>query len=98
LENEGRVVPVADRFEVYQNVPNPFNAGTTIGFSLPQAEKVTLKVFDVTGKMMYVTGGQFNKGYNSFTLDANALNLHGVLYYQIETGTDSATRKMIIIK
>ena len=97
LNVEGREQQSAERFEVFQNVPNPFNAGTTIGFTLPQAGKVTLKVFDVTGKLMYLTSGQYNKGYNSFSLDANTLNLHGVLYYQIETGTDSATRKMIII-
>jgi hypothetical protein len=85
-------------FEVYQNIPNPFNASTVIGFNLPKAEAATLKLFDVTGKVIYQTKGQFNKGYNTFNLDANQLITNGVLYYQIDTETNSATRKMIVIK
>ncbi len=48
--------------------------------------------------MVYQNKGQFSKGYNTFNIDANALNLNGVMYYQIDTETDSATRKMIVIK
>ena len=88
----------SDQFELFQNVPNPFNASTIIGFNLPQADEVTMKIFDVTGKLIYQTKAEFSKGYNTFNIDANALNLNGVLYYQIETDTDSATRKMIVIK
>jgi hypothetical protein len=88
----------ADQFELFQNVPNPFNAATVIGFNLPAAEVVTLKIFDLTGKLIYQTKGSFNKGYNTFSLDANELQLNGVLYYQVETELNSANRKMIIIK
>ncbi|MBL0025695.1 MAG: T9SS type A sorting domain-containing protein [Saprospiraceae bacterium] len=88
----------SDQFELFQNVPNPFNASTVIGFNLPKSDEVTLKIFDVTGKMVYQTKSQFSKGYNTFNVDAHALNLSGVLYYQIETDKDAATRKMIIIK
>ena len=88
----------ADQFELFQNVPNPFNASTIIGFNLPQADEVSMKIFDLTGKLIYQTKGEFSKGYNTFNIDANALNLNGVLYYQIETDTESATRKMIVIK
>ena len=48
--------------------------------------------------MVYQKRSHFGKGYNTFNVDANTLNLNGVLYYQIDTETDSATRKMIIIK
>ena len=48
--------------------------------------------------MIYQTKGSFNKGYNTFSLDANELQLNGVLYYQVETELNSANRKMIIIK
>lgn len=98
LEVTNRNLPNGEKFELYQNIPNPFNATTIIGFNLPSAEAATLKVFDLTGKMVYQSSGNFSKGYNTFNIDANALNLNGVLYYQIDTNTDSATRKMIIIK
>lgn len=98
LESEARELNPKDKFELYQNVPNPFNASTIIGFNLPKADEASLKIFDVTGKLVYQSKGQFNKGYNTFNIDAASLNLNGVMYYQIDTETDSATRKMIIIK
>ncbi|MGB4958835.1 MAG: T9SS type A sorting domain-containing protein, partial [Saprospiraceae bacterium] len=98
IESEWRDKPGSEKFEVFQNIPNPFNATTIIGFNLPKAEIVTMKIYDVTGKMIYQTTGNFDKGYNTFNIDADALNLNGVLYYQLDTDTESATRKMIIIK
>ena len=98
LETENRINTSTDKFELYQNVPNPFNASTVIGFNLPKSDEVTLKIYDVTGKMVHVSKSRFNKGYNTFNIDAGTLNLNGVMYYQIDTETDSATRKMIIIK
>jgi hypothetical protein len=88
----------ADQFEVYQNLPNPFNTTTVIGFNLPEASVVTLKVIDATGKLVHQTQSHFGKGYNAFNIDGQALNLSGVMYYQIETEKDSETRKMIIIR
>ena len=98
LSTISREKPDSDIFEVYQNVPNPFNASTVIGFNLPASNVATVKLFDLTGKLVYQNSQNFQKGYNTFTIDAQSLNLNGVLYYQIDTDTDSATRKMIIIK
>lgn len=98
LETNSKLTGSTDKFEIYQNIPNPFNATSVIGFNLPQENDVQLKIWDLSGKIVYQTNGHFNKGYNTFSVDANALNLNGVLYYQIDTETHSATRKMIIIK
>lgn len=87
-----------DKFELFQNVPNPFNTSTIIGFNLPTAEQVTLKIYDLTGKQVYQTKGQYAKGYNTINLEVSTLNLNGVLYYQLDTENYSATRKMIVIK
>ena len=98
LEARSGSESVIEAFEVYQNIPNPFNASTTIGFTLPETSDVSLKIYDVTGKVLLQQNGTYKKGYNSIQLDANSLNHTGVLYYQIETSKHSATRKMIIIK
>jgi hypothetical protein len=39
--------------------------------------------------------GQFAKGENTISLDRALINTVGMLYYKLETATDSATKKMI---
>jgi len=82
-------------FEVYQNQPNPFVSKTLIGFHLPEAAEATLRVYDETGREVYQQKGDFRKGYNAFTIDRQLIATTGVLYYRVETLTDSATKKMI---
>ncbi|NND93482.1 MAG: T9SS type A sorting domain-containing protein [Flavobacteriales bacterium] len=85
-------------FELFQNTPNPVNGETVIGFNLPSASAATLKVMDVAGKTILVRGGTFAQGYNQITLDRSELNATGVLYYQLDTDNNSATKKMIILE
>ncbi len=82
-------------FELYQNQPNPFVSKTFIGFHLPEATSATLRIFDETGRMVFTQNGDFAKGYNTISVDRSLLNTTGVLYYTLETATDSATKKMI---
>ncbi|MBP6184103.1 MAG: T9SS type A sorting domain-containing protein [Saprospiraceae bacterium] len=88
---------VGGQFELYQNEPNPFRDVTIIGFNLPEASRATLKVYDVTGKVVKVVRGDFAKGYNSINLDRTDIHGNGMLYYQLDTPTDSATKRMILI-
>jgi len=81
-------------FELYQNQPNPFVSKTQIGFHLPEATKATLTVYDEAGKLVHRQEGDFAKGYNHFSLDRELVPTVGLLYYKVETTTDSATRKM----
>jgi hypothetical protein len=82
-------------FELYQNSPNPFVNKTFVGFHLPEATSATLSVYDETGRVLYTTTGDFAKGYNAIALDRANLRANGMLYYKLETTTDSATKKMI---
>ncbi len=84
-----------DTFALYQNEPNPFTDKTVISFNLPQAADATLKVFDVTGQVIYTQKRSFGKGLNSFTLERNELPSSGVMIYQVESGENTSTRKMI---
>ncbi|MCC6413987.1 MAG: T9SS type A sorting domain-containing protein, partial [Saprospiraceae bacterium] len=85
-------------FEVYQNQPNPWINRTVIGFHLPEADDVTLTVFDESGRQLYRQVGDFGKGYNAFTLDKELVNTTGLLYYQVSTSEESVTMKMIQTK
>ena len=84
-------------FELFQNQPNPFDNITTIGFQLAEAGAAKMTVFDVTGKIVTTRQGQYDRGYNQITLNKADLDASGVLYYQLESGEFTATRKMILI-
>ncbi|MEM6318065.1 MAG: T9SS type A sorting domain-containing protein [Bacteroidota bacterium] len=89
---------VANGFALGQNNPNPFNGETVIGFNLPKADAATLTVMDVQGKVLTEIRGDYEKGYNTVTLKASDLGATGVLYYQLESADQVATKKMIIIE
>lgn len=95
--NKGTETVTSAAMELYQNEPNPFDNVTKIGFKLAQAGQATLTVFDVTGKTVSVVKGQYNRGYNEITLKKSELNATGVMYYQLESGEFTATKKMILI-
>ncbi|MBY5957951.1 T9SS type A sorting domain-containing protein [Membranicola marinus] len=85
-------------FALYQNTPNPYAGQTVIGFKLPEASKATLSVYDVTGKVLKIVEGEYGEGYNEVKLTSSDLNATGVLYYQLDTKTYTATKKMIVIE
>ena len=93
LRNNGQITEEA--FTVNQNTPNPFTDKTAISFNLPENASVSLTVFDVTGRIIKEVTQDFEKGFNTVTLDAEELNATGVMYYRIDAGSHTATRKMI---
>jgi hypothetical protein len=93
---DGGIV-VGGEFALYQNEPNPFRDVTIIGFNLPEATTATLKVYDVTGKVVKVVSGDYAKGYNTINLSRVDIQGNGMLYYQLDTPTDSATKRMILV-
>jgi hypothetical protein len=88
---------VARTFELMQNTPNPFSDETVIGFTLPEASSATLSISDASGKVIRVVEGDFGRGYNQVTINRSDLVSTGVLYYQLDTPTNTAVKKMILI-
>lgn len=80
------------------NYPNPFNPSTTIEYSINAAEQVSLKVFDMTGRLVttLVDGMQPASTYR-VTFDADNL-ASGVYLYRLEAASTTITKKMILIK
>ncbi|MCU0364623.1 MAG: T9SS type A sorting domain-containing protein [Ignavibacteriaceae bacterium] len=103
LKNNTVITEVEDfnqpsNYSLEQNYPNPFNPSTTIEFSIPKSEIVSLKVFNVLGKeVATLINGQVETGKHKIEYDATGLN-SGVYFYKIESENYTETRKMILLK
>ncbi|MCB9087534.1 MAG: T9SS type A sorting domain-containing protein [Calditrichae bacterium] len=87
-----------DGFELQQNYPNPFNPGTTIEFTLPNADFVTLKVYNVVGQeIATLVSGKLPAGIHRYTWNAGNL-ASGVYLYRVEAGGYSLVRKAMLMK
>ncbi|MCK6560915.1 T9SS type A sorting domain-containing protein [bacterium] len=82
-----------------QNYPNPFNPSTQISFALPQAQKVTLKVFDLTGKEVATLLQNVHKpaGAHEVIFAAGQL-ASGVYLYRLQAGEWVETKRMVLIR
>lgn len=85
-------------YDLKQNFPNPFNPSTKIQYSIAEPGFVSVKVFDILGRQIAnLVNKQQSAG--SYTVDFDAQNLSaGVYLYKIESGSFSATKKMILVK
>ena len=90
-------------FELYQNFPNPFNPYTTIRFALPEAEHVTLEVYNLLGqRVISLVNEQMAAGTHTVVwngIDAGGRQVAtGVYFYRISAGEYNDVKKMILIK
>lgn len=87
-----------DSFQLFQNYPNPFNPVTTIGFILPEAQDITLEVFDITGrKVGTLLNRKIQAGEHAVTFNATNIS-SGVYFYRLTTEEYSMIKKMTLIK
>ena len=100
----GWVTDVADesvtplKFGLRQNYPNPFNPSTTIEFTLPQNNFVTLKVYNVLGKeVAQLLNKNISAGVHQVQFDASSLT-SGIYFYRISAGQYVSVKKMILLK
>ena len=80
------------------NYPNPFNASTTISYSVPVAGFVKIDVFDLTGGLIttlvngYQSAGEHNTYWNASEVSS------GVYFYKLTSELGSRTEKMVLVK
>lgn len=88
---------------VLQNHPNPFNPTTVIGFGLPEAAPVSIRIYSSRGQLIrQLASGSFSAGYSQVVWDGRAddgrLVASGVYFYRFESGPVVTTRRMIVSK
>ncbi len=78
--------------------PNPFANSTTISFSIPQTQKVSFKIVDVSGRLVSTLSDKiYEAGENKLVWNAEELNA-GVYFLQIQTAENLQTKKLIVTK
>lgn len=98
LQNE-ITIGIPKVFNLSQNYPNPFNPSTKINFSIPIDSKITLKIFDVTGREKAVILNDELKRSGYYTIEFNGERLSsGIYFYSIKIDNFIQTKKMILIK
>lgn len=93
-------------FALAQNVPNPFNPSTTIGYRIPENEgtlHVRLTVYDLRGRVVAALVDK-EQGAGDYSVNWDGIDRQGrpaasgVYFYRIQAGTHNAIRKMVLIK
>ncbi len=78
--------------------PNPFSNSTTISFSLAQFQKVSLQIFDVSGRLVATLADKiFEAGENEIMWDAENVNA-GIYFLKMQTGDVLKTEKLVVTK
>ena len=85
-------------FNLGQNQPNPFNPTTTIRFAVPEAAQVTIRLFDIRGRLVRnLMNEALEPGYHEFVLRADGLS-SGVYFYRMEADDFGDTKKLVLLK
>lgn len=80
-----------------QNQPNPFSGATAITYSLPSAARVTLAVYDLSGRLVETLVDETEKpGIHQASWDASG-KTDGIYFYRLRAGRFECTRKMVVI-
>jgi flagellar hook assembly protein FlgD len=89
---------IQNKYNLHYPYPNPFNPTTTISFSIPQLGMVSLKVYDITGKLVTtLINEQMNIGYHSIDWDGTNQS-SGMYLVRMESGEYVETQKLLLVK
>jgi hypothetical protein len=96
------VVGIPTAYAISQNYPNPFNPTTKIDFELPYDGKVSILLYDLSGReVAKLVNEVMTAGYHNIQFNGSNLS-SGMYFYRInaEGGASNfvATKKMVLIK
>jgi hypothetical protein len=91
VEGEGR------KFEIGQNIPNPWNEITVIPIKIPQTDALTLTIKDVAGRVVMNRSMILQKGSHNIEIGKEMFK-SGSYIYEVEYQGEKQSYKMIIIE
>ena len=85
-------------FSLHPSHPNPFNASAAISYELPASSYVTLKVYDIAGRLVStLVDGWRETGTHEATLDGSQL-ASGIYLARLEAGGFTTVQKLVLMK
>lgn len=85
-------------YNISQNYPNPFNPSTVIVYDIPEAARVTLKVYDLLGREVANLVDEYKEaGRYSVKFDASRLST-GIYIYKLAANEFQSVKKMNFVK
>ena len=103
-EHDGEgTAEMPETYALDQNYPNPFNPETEIRFQLPQAGRVTLKVYNAVGEVVAtLVDGFLDAGYHRARWSAANTSgqpvASGIYFYRLQAGDFAQVRTMSLVR
>ncbi len=100
---EDEIIKSVHSFKLTQNYPNPFNPSTTINYSIPKTEDVTLEIYNLLGQKIVTlvdenqTAGKHTVQWNGLSRSGRQVS-SGVYFYKLVSGEYSSVKKMMLLR
>jgi len=96
VSNETAFKPV--KTGILQTFPNPFNPSTQLQFELASTQKISISVFDMSGrKIQTIFSGLKTSGQHQLLINGSQWS-SGIYIIQLNTMDSVYTRKIVLIK
>ncbi|MFA5032358.1 MAG: T9SS type A sorting domain-containing protein [bacterium] len=93
---EENTYSISDKF--FSISPNPASAYATIKYSLPNKTNVSLRIFDLTGRLVKkLYSGEQVAGTNNVSLKSSELS-KGIYFVTLQTNSGTKTQKLTILR
>ena len=89
---------VLNQFSLLPAYPNPFNPITNISFVVDKPSEISLKIFDVNGKLVQVVNPKmYQSGVHNIQWNASSLS-SGMYFIHMLNSADRHTQKVMLLK
>jgi len=98
IKKEPKPVEIITEYSLSQNYPNPFNSSTIIEYAIPKEGLVSMKLYDITGRLVkQLVNEQKPIGRHRTTIESGNL-ASGVYIYSLRVNEININKKLVILK
>jgi len=96
-------IKILKELSLFQNYPNPFNPNTTIAYKLEKAGTVSIKIYDIMGRLVKNIediknlAGHYSVNWNGKDEKGNLVS-SGAYFYRLITDSNAETKRMILLR